>query len=61
MATSSGILYLNYTVVSTSSLVGGPQVRNYLFHAVRADGQAITLRDERPFAPYDVAATIVFG
>jgi len=58
VTTSPGIRYLNYTVVSTSPLIGGPQVRNYYFMAVQAGTQTLTLRDERPFAPYAVAATI---
>jgi len=56
--TSNGIRYLNYTVVSTSNLPGGPQVRNYFFQTVQSGRQTITLRDERLFAPYDIAATI---
>ncbi len=58
VSTSTGIQYLNYTVVSTSTLIGGPQVRNYFFRAVQAGTQTITLRDERSFAPYAIAATI---
>ena len=55
---SDGVRYINYTVVSTSSLVGGPQVRNYFFHALSAGSQTITLVDRRSFAENDVAATI---
>jgi predicted secreted protein len=58
VSASTGIQYLNYTVVSTSTLIGGPQVRDYFFKAVQAGTQTITLRDERPFAPYAVVATI---
>jgi predicted secreted protein len=58
VSTSTGIQYLNYTVVSTSMLIGGPQIRDYFFRAVQAGTQTITLRDERPFAPYAIAATI---
>jgi len=58
VSTSAGIQYLNYTVVSTSALIGGPQVRNYFFRAVQAGTQTVTLRNERPFAPHSVAATI---
>ena len=58
VSTSAGIQYLNYTVVSTSTLIGGPQVRNYFFRAVQAGAQTITLRDERSFATYATAATI---
>lgn len=58
VTSSSGIRYLNYTVVSTSNLVGGPQLRNYFFRAVEAGNQTIALRDQRLFAPYYVAATI---
>ncbi len=58
VSTSAGIQYLNYTVVSTSTLMGGPQVRNYFFRAVQPGNQTITLRDQRPFAPYAIAATI---
>ena len=56
--TSAGIRYLNYTVVSTSTLVGGPQIRNYFFEAVSSGAQTIVLRDQRPFAPYVVAYVI---
>jgi len=55
---SGGIQYLNYTVVSTSSLVGGPQVRNYFFFAAKTGSQTIVLQNRRSFAPFDVAATI---
>jgi predicted secreted protein len=55
---TGGIQYLNYTVVSTSTLIGGPQVRDYFFRAVTAGSQTITLQDMRPFTPYEVAATI---
>ena len=58
VSTSAGIQYLGYTVVSTSPLIGGPQLRNYSFHAVQAGTQTITLRDERPWMPYAIAATI---
>lgn len=58
VTTSTGIQYLNYTVVSTSTLIGGPQVRNYFFGAVKAGSQTITLQDERPFGPPAIAATI---
>jgi predicted secreted protein len=58
VSTSSGIQYLNYTIVSTSPLIGGPQIRNYFFRAVQAGAQTMTLRDERPFPPYAIAATI---
>src|SRR5208337_3497409 len=46
VSTSAGIQYLNYSVVSTSPLIGGPQVRDYLFRAIQAGSQTITLRDE---------------
>jgi predicted secreted protein len=55
---SGGVRYLNYTVVSTSNLIGGPQVRNYFFLALAAGSQTIVLQDKRSFAPYAVAATI---
>jgi len=55
---SAGVQYLNYTVVSTSNLIGGPQVRNYFFLALKTGGQTILLQDKRSFAPFDVAATI---
>ena len=58
VSTSAGIQYLNYTVVSTSPLIGGPQVRDYFFRAVQTGSETITLRDERPFAPHAVVATI---
>jgi len=58
VSTSAGLRYLNYTIMSTSSLIGGPQVRDYYFRTVQSGTQTITLRDERPFAPYAVAATI---
>ena len=55
---STGIQYINYTVVSTSALPGGPQIMNFFFRAVQAGTQTITLRDARSFAPYAIAATI---
>ena len=58
VSTSTGIQYLNYTVVSTSTLAGGPQVRNYFFRAVQAGSETIALQNERLFAPYTIAATI---
>ena len=58
VSTSTGISYLNYTAVSTSTLIGGPQIRNYFFRAVQAGNETIILRDERPFVPYAIAATI---
>jgi predicted secreted protein len=58
VSSSAGIQFLNYTVVSTSSLIGGPQVRNYFFHVSSIGSQTITFRDMRSFAPGDVAATI---
>jgi predicted secreted protein len=58
VSTSSGVQYLNYTVVSTSALIGGPQVRNYFFHITGSGSQTVILQDKRPFAPFDVAATI---
>lgn len=58
VGTSAGIRYLNYTVVFTSALIGGAQVRNYFFQAVQAGTQTITLRDERLFASNAIAATI---
>jgi len=58
VTTSSGIQYVNYTVVSTSTLIGGPQTRNYFFRAVQTGSQTITLRDMRSWAPYPVADTI---
>jgi predicted secreted protein len=58
VSTSAGIRYLNYTVVATSALVGGPQLRNYFFRPIQAGAQTITLEYERPFAPYSIAATI---
>lgn len=60
VSTSGGIQYINYTVVSTSTLLGGPQVRNYFFKAVQAGSQTITLKYERAFGtpPYPVAAIV---
>ncbi|MDG6904606.1 MAG: protease inhibitor I42 family protein [Nitrososphaerota archaeon] len=58
VSSSSGIQFINYTVVSTSTLVGGPEVRDYWFRASQAGNQSITLRDERQFSPHDVYATI---
>ncbi|HZW55307.1 MAG TPA: protease inhibitor I42 family protein [Nitrososphaerales archaeon] len=58
VSTGAGIQYLNYTVVSTSTLAGGPQVRDYWFRATQGGNQSITLQDVRQFAPHDVHATI---
>lgn len=58
VSTSTGITYLNYTVVSTSNLPGGPQVRDYYFRALQAGSQTITLKDERPWEPNVIAAII---
>lgn len=58
VSNSGGIQYLNYTVVSTSTLIGGPQVRYYFFHALTVGSQTIILQDRRSFAPGEVAATI---
>jgi len=65
--TSAGIQYLNNTVVPFSSMCYGcPQTYDYYFRAVQVGTQTITLQAKRPFAPYDIAATInlkvvVFG
>lgn len=53
-----GVQYVNYTVLSTSTLPGGPQIRNYFFRALAAGSTTIILQDKRPFAPYKVAAVI---
>jgi predicted secreted protein len=58
VSSSSGIQYLNYTVVSNSNLAGGSQVRDYWFKVTQASAQTVTLQDKRQFAPYDVTATI---
>jgi predicted secreted protein len=58
VSTSSGIIYRNYTVVSTSPLAGGPQTRAYLFQALQVGNQSIQLLYQRQFAPHDVQATI---
>jgi predicted secreted protein len=58
VSTSAGIRYINYTVVSTSTNPGGPQVRDYNFRVVQSGNQSITLQDRRQFAPYDVTATV---
>jgi predicted secreted protein len=58
ISTSAGIQYLNYTVVSPATIAGGSDVRDYFFRAVQTGTQTITLRDERPWPPYAVAATI---
>ena len=59
VATSSGIHYLSYTTVSTATLPGGSNVRNYSFRADRTGTQTITLTDQRSWAPYQIAATII--
>jgi predicted secreted protein len=58
ITTSAGMLYLNYSVVSTSANAGGPQVRDYYFRALLGGNQTIDLRNERLFAPYTVSSTI---
>jgi len=58
VTTSSGIQYLNFTVVSTSHLPGGSQVRNYFFKAVQPGSQTITMQDQRVFAPYNTLSTV---
>jgi len=58
VVTSAGVEYLGYQVVSSSALIGGPQTRDYFFRAQQTGNQTITLRDERPWAPYQTAATI---
>ena len=58
VATSADVQYLGYQVVSTSTLIGGPQTRNYFFRTQQAGNETITFRDERPWAPYQTAATI---
>lgn len=58
VSTSTGIQYLNYTVVSTGTLVGSSQMRDYFFRAVQAGSQTIILQNERSFAPYAIAETI---
>ena len=58
VSTSAGIDYLNYTVVSTSTLAGGPQVRDYWFRVSQTGSQTVTLLGERQFSPYDVYATV---
>lgn len=57
VSTSTGIQYVNYTVVYTSPLIGGPQVRNYFFKAIQAGSQTITLTYEQGFS-HTIAATI---
>jgi predicted secreted protein len=44
--------------VSTSSLIGGPQVRDYHFRALQEGAQTITFHDERSWEPNSIAATI---
>ncbi len=58
VTTSPGIHYLNYAVVSGATLPGGSDVRNYVFRADATGTQNITLIDQRPWAPYETAATI---
>ena len=58
VSTSSGIRYVNYTVASTSTISGGPQVRDYNFEAVQPGNQSIVLQDMQQFAPHTVAATL---
>jgi predicted secreted protein len=58
VSTSSGIHYLNYSTVSFATLPGGSDVRNYFFKADQTGTQTITLVDQRPWAPYETAATI---
>jgi predicted secreted protein len=47
---SSGIAYVNSTLVSASQLVGGPITYNYFFMANQAGSQTITLVYERTFS-----------
>ncbi len=59
VTTSSGIHFLNYATVSSATLPGGSDVRNYSFRADETGTQTITLVDQRPWTPYETAATII--
>ena len=61
VSSSGGVEFLNYTVVSPSTLAGGPQLRDYYFRASQPGSQSVTLKDQRQFSPYEAAATISIG
>jgi len=57
--TSAGIRYLHNTgTPSSSACTGCPYTYDYYFRAVQGGTQTMTLQAKRPFAPYDIAATI---
>ncbi len=58
VTTSSGIHYINYTSVSTTTMMIGGELRHYYFRALAAGDQTITLQDMRSFDPSQIAATI---
>jgi len=58
VTTSSGIRYINYTVIANSTAPGESQERDYFFRALQRGNQTITLVDRRLFAPYNVSQTI---
>ena len=57
VTTSGGVQYINYTSVTTTTMIGG-EMRHYYFRAVTAGNQTVTLQDMRPWDPSQVAATI---
>ena len=57
VTTSSGIQYINYTSVTTTTMIGG-EMRHYYFRAVTTGNQTITLQDMRSWDPSRIPATI---
>ena len=55
---SSGIQYINYTSVSTSTVMIGGELRHYYFRALTPGIETITLQNMRSFDPSQIAATI---
>lgn len=55
---SDGIHYINYTSVSTTTVMIGSDLRHYYFRAVTEGNQTITLENMRLFDPSQVAAVI---
>ena len=55
---SSGIQYINYTSVSTATMMIGGELRHYYFRALAPGNETITLQNMRFFDPSQVAATI---
>ncbi|MDG7007227.1 MAG: protease inhibitor I42 family protein [Nitrososphaerota archaeon] len=55
---SGGIQYINYTSVSTSTVMIGGELRHYYFRALTPGNESITLQNMRFFDPSQIAATI---